>query len=124
MAAYLNDRVYDNGLTVLDTEASHLYINSTQPTTYTEAITTYALGVKATPTVGAPAAKAGGGREVTVSAITDGTVSGTGTAGFFSLVDSSNTRLLAAGPLSATQSVTSGNTFTLTSFKIGIPDPS
>jgi len=123
MAAYLNDRVYDNGLTVLDTEASHLYINSTQPTTYTEAITTYALGVKATPTVGAPAAKAGGGREVTVSAITDGTVSGTGTAGFFSLVDSSNTRLLAAGPLSATQSVTSGNTFTLTSFKIGIPSP-
>ena len=93
MAAYLNDRVYDNGLTVLDTEASHLYINSTQPTTYTEAITTYALGVKATPTVGAPAAKAGGGREVTVSAITDGTVSGTGTAGFFSLVDSTNSRL-------------------------------
>ncbi len=123
MAAYLNDRVYDNGLTVLDTEASHLYINSTQPTTYTEAITTYALGVKATPTVGAPAAKAGGGREVTVSAITDGTVSGTGTAGFFSLVDSTNSRLLAAGPLSATQSVTSGNTFTLTSFKIGIPAP-
>jgi len=123
MAAYLNDRVYDNGLTVLDTEASHLYINSTQPTTYTEAITTYALGVKATPTVGAPAAKAGGGREVTVSAITDGTVSGTGTAGFFSLVDSTNSRLLAAGPLSATQSVTSGNTFTLTSFKIGIPSP-
>ena len=123
MAAYLNDRVYDNGLTVLDTEASHLYINSTQPTTYTEAITTYALGVKATPTVGAPAAKAGGGREVTVSAITDGTVSGTGTAGFFSLVDSTNSRLLAAGPLSATQAVTSGNTFTLTSFKIGIPSP-
>ena len=123
MAAYLNDRVYDNGLTVLDTEASHLYINSTQPTTYTEAITTYALGVKATPTVGAPAAKAGGGREVTVSAITDGTVSGTGTAGFYSLVDSSNTRLLAAGPLSATQAVTSGNTFTLTSFKIGVPGP-
>lgn len=123
MAAYLNDRVYDNGLTVLDTEASHLYINSTQPTTYTEAITTYALGVKATPTVGAPAAKAGGGREVTVSAITDGTVSGTGTAGFFSLVDSTNSRLLAAGPLSATQAVTSGNTFTLTSLTIGIPAP-
>ena len=123
MAAYLNDRVYDNGLTVLDTEASHLYINSTQPTTYTEAITTYLLGVKATPSVSAPGAKAGGGREVTVSAITDGTVSANGTAGFYSLVDSSNTRLLAAGPLSATQAVTSGNTFTLTSFKIGIPSP-
>jgi len=123
MAAFLGDRVFDNGLTVLDTEASHLYINSTQAATYTEAITTYALGVKATPTVSAPADRTGGGREVTVSAITDGTVSGTGTAGFYALVDSSNTRLLAAGPLSATQAVTSGNTFTLTSFKIGIPDP-
>lgn len=123
MAAYLNDRVYDNGLSVLDTETSHLYITSAQAATYTEAITTYALGVKATPTVSAPADRSGGGREVTVSAITDGTVSGTDTAGFYALVDSSNTRLLAAGPLSATQAVTSGNTFTLTSFKIGIPDP-
>ena len=123
MAAYLNDRVFDNGLTVLDTEADNLYINSTQATTYTEAITTYALGVKATPSVSAPADRSGGGREVTVSAITDGSVTATGTAGFYALVDSSNTRLLAAGPLSATQSVTSGNTFTLTSFKIGIPDP-
>lgn len=123
MAAFLGDRVFDNGLTTLDTEASHLYITSSQAATYTEAITTYALGVKATPTVSAPADRTGGGREVTVSAITDGTVSATGTAGFYALVDSSNTRLLAAAPLSATQSVTSGNTFTLTSFKIGFPDP-
>ena len=123
MAAILHDRVFDNGLTVLDTEADKLYIDSTQATTYTEAITTYALGVKNTPTVSAPADRTGGGREVTVSAITDGSVTGTGTAGFYALVDSSNSRLLAAGPLSATQSVTSGNTFTLTSFKIGIPDP-
>ena len=123
MAAFLADRVFDNGLTVLDTEVSHLYINSTQAATYTEAITTYALGVKATPTVSAPADRTGGGREVTVSAITDGSVTGTGTAGFYALVDSSNSRLLAAGPLDTTQSVTSGNTFTLTSFKIGIPDP-
>lgn len=123
MAAYLNDRVYDNGLTVLDTEASHLYITSAQAATYTEAITTYALGSKATPTVSAPGARAGGGREVTVSAITDGSVTGNGTAGYYALVDSANTRLLAAGALSASQSVTSGNTFTLTSFKIGIPDP-
>ena len=123
MAAILHDRVFDNGLTVLDTEADKLYIDSTQATTYTEAITTYALGVKNTPTVSAPADRTGGGREVTVSAITDGSVTGTGTAGFYALVDSSNSRLLAAGPLSATQAVTSGNTFTLTSFKIGIPDP-
>lgn len=123
MSAYLNDRVFDNGLTVLDTEASHLYITSAQAATYAEATATYDLGSKATPTVSAPGARAGGGREVTISAITDGSVTDTGTAGFYALVDSSNSRLLAAGPLSATQSVTSGNTFTLTSFKIGIPAP-
>jgi len=123
MAAILHDRVFDNGLTVLDTEADKLYITSSQATTYTEAITTYALGAKNTPTVSAPADRTGGGREVTVSAISDGSVTGTGTAGFYALVDSSNSRLLASNALDTTQSVTSGNTFTLTSFKIGFPDP-
>ena len=124
MAAILHDRVFDNGLTVLDTEADKLYITSSQATTYTEAITTYALGVKNTPTVSAPADRTGGGREVTVSAITDGSVTASGTATHYALVDQSNSRLLATGSLSASQAVTSGNTFTLTSFKIGIPDPS
>ena len=119
----LNDRVFDNGLTVLDTEASHLYITSQEATTYTQAATTYALGVKATPTVSAPADRTGGGREVTVSAITDGSVTATGTATHYALVDQTNSRLLAAGALSASQGVTSGNQFTLSSFKIGIPDP-
>lgn len=119
----LNDRVFDNGLTVLDTEASHLYITSQEATTYTQAATTYALGVKATPTVSAPADRTGGGREVTVSAITDGSVTASGTATHYALVDQTNSRLLAAGALSASQGVTIGNQFTLSSFKIGIPDP-
>lgn len=123
MAGYLHDRVFDNGLTVLDTEMDKLYICSAQPTTYTEAITTYALGVKNTPTVSAPADRTGGGREVTISAITDGSVTASGTATHYAGVDSSNSRLLATNALSASQAVTSGNTFTLTSFKIGIPDP-
>lgn len=121
--ASLHDRVFDNGLTVLDTEADKLYITNAEATTYTQAITTYALGVKNTPTVSAPADRTGGGREVTVSAITDGSVTATGTATHYALVDSSNSRLLAAGALTASQSVTNGNPFTLTSFKIGIPDP-
>ena len=121
--ASLNDRVYDNGLTVLDTEASHLYICSQEPTTYAQASSTYALGVKATPTVSAPGARTPNGRKVTVSAITDGTVSANGTATHYALVDSTNSRLLATAALSSSQAVTSGNTFTLTSFDIGIPAP-
>ena len=121
--ASLGDRVFDNGLTVLDTETSHLYITSAEATTSTQAATTYALGVKATPSVSAPADRTGGGREVTVSAITDGSVTANGTATHWALVDSANSRLLATGALAASQAVTASNTFTLTSFKIGIPDP-
>lgn len=121
--ASLSNNVFDSGLNYLDTNASHLYICSTEPTTYTEAITTYALGNKATPTIAAPSDRVGGGREVVVSAITDGSVTADGTAGFYAIVYAGNTELLAAGSLSATQSVTNGNTFTLTEFAIGIPDP-
>lgn len=121
--ASLGDRVLDNGLSALDTEADKLFITSAEATTYTQAATTYALGVKNTPTVSAPADRTGGGREVTVGAITDGSVTANGTATHWALVDSVNSRLLATGALAASQGVTATNTFTLTSFKIGIPDP-
>ena len=123
MADFLHDDVFDSGLSVLTTLTENLYICSSLPTTFAEASSTYKLGTKATPTVGSPADRSGGGREVTVSAITDGTVGANGTAGFYALTDDSASKLLAQGDLNSTQVVTSGNTFTLTSFKIGIPDP-
>ncbi len=123
MADFLHDDVFDSGLSVLDTLVENLYICSTLPTTFTEASSTYKLGTKAAPTVSAPADRVGGGRKVTVSAITDGTVSASGTAGFYALTDDSASKLLAQGNLSATQVVTSGNTFTLTTFDVGFPDP-
>lgn len=119
----LGDRVLDNGLSVLNTEANRLDICSQEPTTYAEATSTYTLGNKTSPTIGAPADRGGGGREVTVSAISDGSVTGTDTATHWAITDTSNTRLLATGSLSASQAVTSGNIFTLGSFTIGIPDP-
>lgn len=121
--AFLNDRVFDNGLTVLDTEANKILITSAEATTYTEANSTYALGNSTSLSIGAPADRSGGGRQVTVAAITDGSVTTTGTATHYAIVDTVNSRLLAAGALSASQAVTSGNTFTLTSTTIGIPDP-
>lgn len=60
---------------------------------------------------------------MTVDAISDGSVTATGTAGFFALTDDSASKLLAAGPLASTQGVTSGNTFSLTAFDIELPDP-
>lgn len=123
MADFLHDDVFDSGLSVLDTLVENLYICSTLPTTFAEASSTYKLGTKATPTVSAPSDRTGGGRKVTVSAITDGTVSANGTAGFYALTDDSASKLLAQGDLASTQVVTSGNTFTLTAFDVGIPDP-
>jgi hypothetical protein len=121
--ATLNDRVFDNGLTVLDTEANKILITSQEATSYLEANTTYALGNSTSLSIAAPSDRAGGGRQVVVAAITNGTVTGNGTATHYAIVDTTNSRLLATGSLVASQSVTSGNTFTLSSVSIGIPDP-
>jgi len=118
----LNDRVFDNGLNVLDTEANRLDICSQEPTTYAAATTTYTLGNKTSLSIGAPA-DGSTGRKVTVAAITDGTVSASGTATHYAIVDTVNSRLLATGALASPQVVTSGNTFTLAAFDIRIPDP-
>lgn len=122
--ASLGDRVLDGGLTTLDTEANKITVTSQEATTYTEGNSTYALGSSTSLSIGAPADRSGGGREVTVAAISDGSISGTGTATHYAILDTTNSRLLATGTLSASQSVTNGNSFTLASFKIGIPDPS
>jgi hypothetical protein len=121
--ATLNDRVFDNGLTVLDTEANKIVITSQEATTFTEANVTYALGNSTSLSIAAPSDRAGGGREVVVAAIADGSVTGTGTATTYAIVDTVNSRLLATSTLTASQAVTSGNTFTLSSVAIGIPDP-
>lgn len=120
--AFLNDRVLDSGLTVLDTEVDVLHICDSEPATYAE-VGTKTLGNKASPSVGAPAARSPSGRKVTVAAVSDGEVTDTGTASHWALVDSANSRLLAAGALSASQVVTEGNVFTLAAFDIGIPGP-
>lgn len=121
--ASLDNRVFDNGLSVLDTEANKILITSQEPTTYTEANSTYALGNSTSLSIGAPQDRSGGGREVVVAAITDGSVTASDTATHYAIVDTVNSRLLATGSLSATQVVTSGNTFALSSVTIGIPDP-
>tara|TARA_R110001592_G_scaffold50252_2_gene155696 strand:- start:2042 stop:2413 length:372 start_codon:yes stop_codon:yes gene_type:complete len=121
--ASLNDRVFDNGLSILDTEANAVHVTSQEATTYAEAITTYTLGNSTSLSINAPEDRTGGGRKVTITAISDGTITGTGTVTHYALVDTTNTRLLATAALTASQSVTNGNTFTLATFDVGIPDP-
>jgi hypothetical protein len=118
---FLADYILDLALSELDTATATLYICSAEPTTFAEASSTYALGNKATPSIGAPANRTPNGRKVTVAAITDGSVTATGTATHWAITKSGTT-LMATGALSASQAVTNGNTFTLAAFDIGIPD--
>jgi len=121
--ATLNNRVFDQGLSVLDLEANQIHVTSQEATTYAEAITTYTLGNSSSLSIGAPQDRTGGGREVVVAAISDGAITGTGTATHYAIVDTANSRLLATSTLTASQAVTNGNTFTLSAVAIGIPDP-
>ena len=120
MAATLHNDIYDSGLSVLDTATSTLHICSSQPTTLAEATTTYKLGTKTSLSIGAPTNHTTG-RKVIVATFSDGSVTATGTAAFFGIVD--GTRLLAAGPLASSQTVTNGNTFSLAAFDIAFPAP-
>lgn len=126
MAANVDAYVLDNGLAGLKSTATHIYICSAEPATYTAATSTNALGNKNfTAGLVFPAAIAAGtpnGRTVTTAAVTDGSVTATGTASNWAIVDSVNSRLLAVGSLAATQGVTSGNTFTLPAFDIRLPN--
>jgi hypothetical protein len=121
---YLNDEVYDQGLDWADANGTRVDINYTQePTTYTEATSTYSCGNKTGLNTGAPENGDVDGRKVVVPAITDGSVTATQTAGWWSLTDGTSL-LVAAGALSATQGVTSGNTFTLGTIDLTLRDPS
>ena len=123
MAVYLNDVELDAGLNSIQDNVGALHICSALPATYAEATSTYSLGSKTSPSVAEPSDKSGGGREIVVAAITDGTVSSDGTASYWALVKTTaTTRLLAAGNIDVPQAVTTGNPFTLTAFPVGFPD--
>lgn len=118
----LADRVYDNGLSVLDTEANAIHICSDEPEVYGD-IAAITLGLKASPSIGVPSAGDPDGRQVTVAAFADGSVTASGDASHYAIVDTVNSRLLVAGPLGTVQAVTIGNTFSLPDFDIRIPAP-
>jgi hypothetical protein len=120
--AFVADYVFDKALAVFDTEANQLNICTQAPVTYTEAITTYSKGVKTAISIGIPTDATPNGRKVTVATFTDGVVNGSGTVTHYAIVDTVNSRLLATGSLTASQTVTSGNSFSLTAFDITIPD--
>jgi len=117
--AFIIDAVYDNGLTYAQTNGTRLDITSAEATTYAEATSTLTLGNDAV-TVSAPSNGAVDGRRVEVPAITAGTVTGTGDVTYWALTNGTD-ELIATGTLTS-QTVTSGNTFSLSAISITLRD--
>lgn len=124
MASILADWAIDNGLNGVHTNADKIYLCSQDPTTFTEATSTYALGnynFGAGNAFGAPADATPSGRKITSAVVTAGSITGNGTAVKWAVVDSVNLRLLANGSLASSVGVTSGQAFTLPAFDIILP---
>jgi hypothetical protein len=120
--AFLADAGHDAALAVWG-DADALYLCTQEPTTFTEASSTYACGVKTSPTIGAVGDRTGGGRKRTVAAISDGDVTAVETPTHWALTKSSGSLLRATGALTNGQLLVNvDNTFTLAAFDIGVPD--
>ncbi len=118
---FLNDEIYDQGLDYADTNGTRIDLTSQVATTYAEATSTYTLANKTGLNTGVTEAGATDGRRVIVPAITDGSVTGTGTGTHWALTNGSAI-LVATGPLTSSQAFTSGNTFTLDAISLTIRD--
>jgi hypothetical protein len=128
MPIILADRVLDFGLGVLVNESKQFSVCTTQPTTYAQAITApagggYSLGIYnyAGPAFTGPVANASPtGRKVSLTPISSATISVAGTAAFWAVVDSVNSRLLASGPFTAPIAVSPALGFKVGTFDIVI----
>ncbi len=120
----IDDNSLDECLKDISTNVTKLHVTHTEATTYSN-VATYTLGNEPSPSLGAPANGDASGRKITVSAVTSGVITSTGTAAYWALVDTGDARLKAAGSLSGSQAlVSTDNTFSLTAFDIELPDPS
>lgn len=121
MAKSVHDDVLDGAFDVLD-QANLQTVCSAQPTSRTEAVTTYALA-DAVMVPNTDFTKGDGdisGRKVTVAAKTGETVDVTGTATHVALVD--GTRLLYVTTCTS-QPLTAGNTINFSAWDVEIADP-
>lgn len=117
--ALIADAVLDTALNVLTTNGDTINICSSEPANFA-GIAGVNLG-NATVTTGAPQNGDTDGRKVVVGAISTGSVTGNGTATHWALSNGTDA-LYATGSLTASQTVTNGNTFTLDAISITLRD--
>jgi hypothetical protein len=125
MAKSCNSAILDAALNYIKTNGTRLCICSSQPTTYTEATSTYKLAdlsITSTAYTG-PAAGAVSGRKITMNQQLSIDVDTTGSAQHVALVDVSSTALLYVTTCTA-QTITSGNKVTVPAWSVELRDPS
>jgi hypothetical protein len=127
MAAHIENYYLDLCLTGMGTDGNKITLCTTEPTVYTEGNATYAIASATggagytAPLIAAPAAKAPNGRQVSTAVISAASVSGTGTAAWVALLNTTSSRLIAVLSMTS-QALTSGNTWGAASVTIGIPN--
>jgi hypothetical protein len=127
MAKTVNDVVLDGALNIVKNNATRISICSAQPTTFTEAMTTYKLAIKTITdtdfTGPADNDGTGAGRKLTSNAHNGMTVDATGDGEFVALVDFANERVLYVTECDNVQTLTNGNTVNIPAWAIRIQDP-
>jgi hypothetical protein len=122
MANHLNHALLDLALQEIKDTATEIHLLTQDPADFA-AVATYSKAHKtftAGDAFGAPEGGDVDGRKIMSMTITDGTITGDGTVTKWAVVDT--TRLLVNGTLSSSLAVTTGNEFSLESFRIELPD--
>jgi len=124
MAKWAHDDVEDGTLNIIKNAATRLCVCNAQPTTYTEAITTFKLAIHtiAAADFTGPADDGVAGRKLTVNEQAAFAVDSTDTATHIALADSATSKLLLVTTCTS-QVLTAGNTVTVPAWDIKIADP-
>lgn len=121
MGKSIHDDVLDGAFAVIKSNANLITVCSSEPTTRSQAITSYALASVAVSSADFTIANgSSGGRKVTVGAQNSVSVDASGSAQHVAIVD--GTRLLLVTTCTK-QALTSGNKVNIPAFKDEIGDP-
>jgi len=120
MGKLVDDTVLDGALNIIKNNITSVSICSTQPTTRTEAVTTYMLSTKATSGGEVTVADDTSGRKATMSAQSAMSITNSGTAAHVALTSAS--ALLYVTTCNS-QYLNGGNTVSIPAWKINITDP-
>lgn len=124
MAKSVHNNVLDQSLEYIKNNCDKMTVCSQEPTTFTEANSTYALAdVSMGSTDYTIADGDTSGRKVTVAEKSGVTVDDTGTGNHVALLDTVNSLMLYV-TTSTSQSLTSGNTMTFETWDVELRDPS